>query len=95
MRSDKIAGGCDCRYSSRHQRPSDCNTSLNDGGFPAAELHKEVKTGCVKEIGPITTPDVLHWTDSLCRKHVQVRSYVVSTVRSQRAILATLVILQR
>ncbi|HHG3472311.1 acetyl-CoA synthetase [Vibrio parahaemolyticus] len=39
--------------------------TLNDGEFPSAELHKEVKDWVRKEIGPIATPDVLHWTDSL------------------------------
>ncbi|TDA79184.1 AMP-binding enzyme, partial [Halomonas marinisediminis] len=35
------------------------------GEFPSAELHKEVKDWVRKEIGPIATPDILHWTDSL------------------------------
>jgi acetyl-CoA synthetase len=39
--------------------------TLNDGEFPSAELHAEVKNWVRKEIGPIATPDVLHWTDSL------------------------------
>ncbi len=39
--------------------------TLNDGEIPTAELHKEVKNWVRKEIGPIATPDVLHWTDSL------------------------------
>ena len=39
--------------------------TLIDGEFPSAELHKEVKDWVRKEIGPIATPDVLHWTDSL------------------------------
>lgn len=39
--------------------------TLNDGEYPSAELHKEVKDWVRKEIGPIATPDVLHWTDSL------------------------------
>ena len=39
--------------------------TLNDGEFPTAELHKEVKDWVRKEIGPIATPDVLHWTNSL------------------------------
>ncbi|NIY83261.1 acetate--CoA ligase [Vibrio hepatarius] len=39
--------------------------TLNDGEFPSAELHKEVKDWVRKEIGPIATPDVLHWTESL------------------------------
>lgn len=39
--------------------------TLNDNEIPTAELHKEVKDWVRKEIGPIATPDVLHWTDSL------------------------------
>ncbi|OCH41462.1 acetate--CoA ligase [Aliivibrio fischeri] len=39
--------------------------SLNSGEIPSAELHKEVKDWVRKEIGPIATPDFLHWTDSL------------------------------
>ncbi|MGF1762587.1 acetate--CoA ligase [Aliivibrio kagoshimensis] len=39
--------------------------TLNSGEIPSAELHKEVKEWVRKEIGPIATPDFLHWTDSL------------------------------
>lgn len=39
--------------------------TLNDNEVPTAELHKEVKDWVRKEIGPIATPDILHWTDSL------------------------------
>ncbi|MCE7568017.1 acetate--CoA ligase [Aliivibrio fischeri] len=39
--------------------------TLNSGEIPSAELHKEVKDWVRKEIGPIATPDFLHWTDSL------------------------------
>jgi acetyl-CoA synthetase len=39
--------------------------TLNAGEYPSADLHKEVKDWVRKEIGPIATPDVLHWTDSL------------------------------
>ncbi|MGF1742827.1 acetate--CoA ligase [Vibrio profundum] len=39
--------------------------TLNHGEYPDAELHKQVKDWVRKEIGPIATPDVLHWTDSL------------------------------
>ncbi|MCG7498978.1 acetate--CoA ligase [Vibrio sp. Of7-15] len=39
--------------------------TLNSGEVPSAELHKEVKEWVRKEIGPIATPDFLHWTDSL------------------------------
>ncbi|PSV18516.1 acetate--CoA ligase [Photobacterium kishitanii] len=39
--------------------------TLNDGEFPNAELHKQVKDWVRKEIGPIATPDFIHWTDAL------------------------------
>ncbi|MGR5066003.1 acetate--CoA ligase [Photobacterium sp. DNB22_13_2] len=39
--------------------------TLNDGEIPSAELHKEVKNWVRKEIGPIATPDFLHWTEAL------------------------------
>ncbi|QSV13932.1 acetate--CoA ligase [Photobacterium ganghwense] len=39
--------------------------TLNDGVIPSTELHKEVKEWVRKEIGPIATPDFLHWTDAL------------------------------
>ena len=39
--------------------------TLNDGEEPSAELHKAVKDWVRKEIGPIATPDYLHWTDAL------------------------------
>lgn len=39
--------------------------TLNDGEYPSAELHKQVKDWVRKEIGSIATPDFLHWTDSL------------------------------
>ncbi|PSW03507.1 acetate--CoA ligase [Photobacterium lipolyticum] len=39
--------------------------TLNAGEYPSAELHKEVKDWVRKEIGPIATPDFLHWTDAL------------------------------
>jgi acetyl-CoA synthetase len=39
--------------------------TLNNGEVPSAELHKEVKDWVRKEIGPIATPDFLHWTDAL------------------------------
>jgi acetyl-CoA synthetase len=39
--------------------------TLNAGEIPSAELHKEVKEWVRKEIGPIATPDFLHWTDAL------------------------------
>ncbi|OBU15834.1 acetate--CoA ligase [Photobacterium aquimaris] len=39
--------------------------TLNDGEYPSAELHKQVKDWVRKEIGPIATPDFLHWTNAL------------------------------
>ncbi|OOF27346.1 acetate--CoA ligase [Salinivibrio sp. IB872] len=39
--------------------------TLNAGEVPSAELHKEVKEWVRKEIGPIATPDFIHWTDAL------------------------------
>ncbi|WP_428944957.1 acetate--CoA ligase [Pantoea sp. FN060301] len=39
--------------------------TLNSGEEPSPELYAEVRNWVRKEIGPIATPDVLHWTDSL------------------------------
>ncbi|MEQ4530670.1 MAG: acetate--CoA ligase [Mixta sp.] len=39
--------------------------TLNHGEEPTPELYAEVRSWVRKEIGPIATPDVLHWTDSL------------------------------
>ncbi|CAI0994206.1 Acetyl-coenzyme A synthetase [Serratia entomophila] len=39
--------------------------TLNHGEEPTSELYAEVRNWVRKEIGPIATPDVLHWTDSL------------------------------
>ena len=39
--------------------------TLNHGEEPSPELYIEVRNWVRKEIGPIATPDVLHWTDSL------------------------------
>jgi len=39
--------------------------TLNHGEEPSAELYTEVRNWVRKEIGPLATPDVLHWTDSL------------------------------
>ncbi|WP_368880107.1 acetate--CoA ligase [Proteus mirabilis] len=39
--------------------------TLNHGEEPTAELYTEVRNWVRKEIGPIATPDILHWTDSL------------------------------
>ncbi len=39
--------------------------TLNHGEEPTPELYAEVRNWVRKEIGPLATPDVLHWTDSL------------------------------
>lgn len=39
--------------------------TLISGVEPSPELYTEVRNWVRKEIGPIATPDVLHWTDSL------------------------------
>ncbi len=39
--------------------------TLNDGEVPSSELHKAVRDWVRKEIGPIATPDFLHWADAL------------------------------
>ncbi|MBE1277607.1 acetate--CoA ligase [Enterovibrio baiacu] len=39
--------------------------TLNSGEIPSAELTKEVKNWVRKEIGPIASPDFIHWTDAL------------------------------
>ncbi|MCS6742757.1 acetyl-coenzyme A synthetase, partial [Acinetobacter baumannii] len=35
------------------------------GEEPTAELYTKVRNWVRKEIGPIATPDILHWTDAL------------------------------
>lgn len=39
--------------------------TLNHGEEPSPELYTEVRHWVRKEIGPLATPDILHWTDSL------------------------------
>ncbi|AOM41830.1 acetate--CoA ligase [Xenorhabdus hominickii] len=39
--------------------------TLNHGEEPSPDLYTEVRNWVRKEIGPIATPDILHWTDSL------------------------------
>jgi acetyl-CoA synthetase len=39
--------------------------TLNDGEFSSPELYAEVKQWVRKEIGPIATPDILHWAEGL------------------------------
>lgn len=42
--------------------------TLNHGEEPTPELYAEVRNWVRKEIGPIATPDILHWTDSLPKR---------------------------
>ncbi|GLS90938.1 acetyl-coenzyme A synthetase [Psychromonas marina] len=39
--------------------------TLNSGEFSSPELYAEVKQWVRKEIGPIATPDILHWAEGL------------------------------
>lgn len=39
--------------------------TLNHGEEPSPELYTDVRNWVRKEIGPLATPDVLHWTDDL------------------------------
>ncbi len=39
--------------------------TLNVGEEPSPALYAEVRDWVRKEIGPIATPDILHWTDAL------------------------------
>lgn len=39
--------------------------TLNSGEEPSAELYSEVRQWVRKEIGPLATPDVLHWAEML------------------------------
>ncbi|MDM3696824.1 acetyl-coenzyme A synthetase, partial [Proteus mirabilis] len=39
--------------------------TLNLGEEPTAELYTVVRNWVRNEIGPIATPDFLHWTDAL------------------------------
>lgn len=39
--------------------------TLNHGEEPSTELYNDVRNWVRKEIGPIATPDILHWTDAL------------------------------
>lgn len=39
--------------------------TLNQGELSSPELYSEVRSWVRKEIGPIATPDILHWTDAL------------------------------
>ena len=39
--------------------------TLNAGEYSSPELYAEVKNWVRKEIGPIATPDILHWAEGL------------------------------
>ncbi|MBW7985109.1 acetate--CoA ligase [Enterobacillus tribolii] len=39
--------------------------TLNHGEEPTPDMYNEVRNWVRKEIGPIATPDILHWTDAL------------------------------
>nr|WP_113866595.1 acetate--CoA ligase [Brenneria salicis]NMN92692.1 acetyl-CoA synthetase [Brenneria salicis ATCC 15712 = DSM 30166]RBP62470.1 acetyl-CoA synthetase [Brenneria salicis ATCC 15712 = DSM 30166]RLM30602.1 acetate--CoA ligase [Brenneria salicis ATCC 15712 = DSM 30166] len=39
--------------------------TLNHGEEPSSELYAQVRNWVRKEIGPIATPDIIHWTDAL------------------------------
>ncbi|WP_022940663.1 acetate--CoA ligase [Psychromonas hadalis] len=39
--------------------------TLNSGEYPSPELYAEIKQWVRKEIGPIATPDILHWAEGL------------------------------
>ncbi len=61
--------------------------TLNHGEEPSPELYAEVRNWVRKEIGPLATPDVLHWTDSL-PKPAPAKLCAVFCVKSRRAIPA-------
>ncbi len=61
--------------------------TLNHGEEPSPELYAEVRNWVRKEIGPLATPDVLHWTDSL-PKPVPAKLCAVFCAKSRRAIPA-------
>ncbi len=68
--------------------------TLNHGEEPTAELYTEVRNWVRKEIGPIATPDILHWTDALPKKHALGKLCVVSCVKLPLATQLTLEIPQ-
>ncbi len=61
--------------------------TLNHGEEPSPELYAEVRNWVRKEIGPLATPDVLHWTDSL-QKPVPAKLCAAFCAKSRRAIPA-------
>lgn len=62
--------------------------TLNHGEEPSPELYAEVRNWVRKEIGPLATPDVLHWTDS-CLKPAPAKLCAVFCAKLRRAIPAT------
>ncbi len=68
--------------------------TLNHGEEPSPELYAEVRNWVRKEIGPLATPDVLHWTDS-CLKPVPAKLCAVFCAKLRRAIPATWAIPRR
>lgn len=63
--------------------------TLNHGEEPSPELYAEVRNWVRKEIGPLATPDVLHWTDS-CLKPAPAKLCAVFCAKLRRAIPTTL-----
>lgn len=68
--------------------------TLNHGEEPSPELYAEVRNWVRKEIGPLATPDVLHWTDS-CLKPAPAKLCAVFCAKLRRAIPATWAIPRR
>ncbi|STM59719.1 acetyl-coenzyme A synthetase [Escherichia coli] len=68
--------------------------TLNHGEEPSPELYAEVRNWVRKEIGPLATPDVLHWTDSLL-KPAPAKLCAVFCAKLRRAIPATWAIPRR
>ncbi len=62
--------------------------TLNHGEEPSPELYAEVRNWVRKEIGPLATPDVLHWTDS-CLKPAPAKLCAVFCAKLRRAIPTT------
>lgn len=68
--------------------------TLNHGEEPSPELYAEVRNWVRKEIGPLATPGVLHWTDS-CLKPAPAKLCAVFCAKLRRAIPATWAIPRR
>ncbi len=58
--------------------------TLNHGEEPSPELYAEVRNWVRKEIGPLATPDVLHWTDSLPGKPAPAKLCAVFCAKLRR-----------